>query len=162
MDRGIDGGGRSRGLDLEVYDLVLKPVLAYLSALAFWLPRGEGGVARRNQRGSPFPKSLHTHPQVSSRLKLRVCYGLDRDVRQRMSHENTQMFWEIAKRVVTALNRGQHMSIRKNELSIVEAIGRNDFLTLFVCCGYCTTKSCHGASWKLDEAGFLGVSRHIP
>ena len=42
------------------------------------------------------------------------------------------MFWEIAKRVVTALNRGQHISIRKNELSIVEAIGRNDFLTLFV------------------------------
>ena len=40
MDRGIDGGGRSQGLDLEVYDLVLKPVLAYLSALAFWLPRG--------------------------------------------------------------------------------------------------------------------------
>ena len=40
MDRGIDGRRRSRGLDLEVYDLVLKPVLPYLSALAYWLPRG--------------------------------------------------------------------------------------------------------------------------
>ena len=46
------------------------------------------------------------------------------------------MFWEIAKRVVTALDYSQHISIRKNvcknELLIVEAIGRNDFLTLFV------------------------------
>ena len=40
MNRGINGGGRSRGLNLEVYDLVLKPVLAYLSALAFGLPIG--------------------------------------------------------------------------------------------------------------------------
>lgn len=45
MDRGIDGGGRSRGLNLEVNNLVLKPVLAFLSALAFWLPRG--GVVYR-------------------------------------------------------------------------------------------------------------------
>ena len=72
------------------------------------------------------------------------------------------MFWEIAKRVVTALNRGQHISIRKNELSILEAIGRNGFLKLFLWCGYCTTRSCHGVTWKLDEAGSLGVFRHIP
>ena len=62
-----------------------------------------GSVTRRNQKGSPFSKPLHTRFQVSPCIKLRICYGLDRNVGQRMSHEGTQMLWEIAKRIVTAL-----------------------------------------------------------
>ena len=96
MNRRNDGRGRSRGLDLEVYDLVLKPVSPYPSALAYWF-------RRRNQRGPPFSKSLHARFQVPPRLELRIYYGLDRDIGQCMSHESTQMLWEIAKGVVTAL-----------------------------------------------------------
>ena len=60
MDRGIDGRGRSRGLNLEVYDLVLKPVLPYLSALAYWLLRG-GVVWRGVTREAHHSLNLSTH-----------------------------------------------------------------------------------------------------
>ena len=89
-----------------------------------------GRVASRNQRGLPFPEPFHTQSQVPSRLKLRIRYSLDRDIGQRMSYENTQVFWEIAKRVVTALYCSQHISIRKHGLLIMKVIGGNGLLKL--------------------------------
>ena len=80
MDRGIDGRRRSRGLNLEVYDLILKPVFAISISSCILAAERSDRVARRKQEGLPFPEPLHTHFQVPSRLELRICYGLDRDI----------------------------------------------------------------------------------